>query len=405
MRVRLTGNTAALLISNVGSAALLFLLSVLIGRALGEEGLGTYAAVLAWIFPLSLAAEFGLSTLITREIAQHPAEAHAYLRATTPLRMGLGITLVLFLLIFAPVLSPDPTIISGLRISAPLIVILPFFGAFTAIFRALQIMWPIASLNLGMLLIQVGLTFIALRTGTSVLIVLSINTLTSAGQLVAAWAIYRARFYQPSIPPFELGSGKLLRQAWPFAVAGVLGALQARVSFIFLEQFAGTTQVGYFAAASRFIEAARMLPNAFFGAIFPVLAALSHNPSALRRLFTRMMLALGLLGLLAGLGITLAALPLLTLTYGPDFAPAIVMLQVLAWALLPALLRAGQTLYWYTQGKEHLTNKITVVVFLLQISLSLWLIPQYGGLGVAWITLIIESVAFVLLLLPFKSQR
>ncbi len=271
MTSRLSRNTLTLLTSNVGSAILSFLLSVLIGRALGGDGLGVYAAALAWVFPLSLAAEFGLSTLITRDVAQNPDTAEAYLHATTIPRLWLGGTLTLLLFLVAPLLSSDPAIVAGLRISAPLILILPFFGAFTAVFRAHQIMWPIPPLNLGMLVIQVTLTAIVFLTGGGVLLALAVNTLTSAGQLAAAWAIYHFRFRRPSasknVPALQVKA--LLRRAWPFALAAVLAALQTRAGTILLEQLAPTIQVGYYAAATRFVEAARMIPNALFGALVP----------------------------------------------------------------------------------------------------------------------------------------
>src|SRR5690606_28302176 len=60
----------------------------------------------------------------------------------------------------------------------------------------------------------------------------------------------------------------LLRRAWPFALAAILAALQARTGTILLERLTDTTQVGYYAAATRFVEAARMIPNALFGALF-----------------------------------------------------------------------------------------------------------------------------------------
>jgi O-antigen/teichoic acid export membrane protein len=117
-----------------------------------------YATALAWVFPLSLAADFGLGTLITREVAAAPGSASDYLRSAAAARLWLGGALMLLLMFAAPFLSSNPAVVLGLQISAPLIVILPSFGGFTAVFRARQDMWPIAWLNLGMLGAQVALT-------------------------------------------------------------------------------------------------------------------------------------------------------------------------------------------------------------------------------------------------------
>ncbi|HLV35792.1 MAG TPA: oligosaccharide flippase family protein, partial [Spirillospora sp.] len=191
---RLSRNTLTLLVSNGGGALLSFALSVLIGRALGEDGLGVYAAALAWVFPLWLLAEFGFETLITREVAQNPTAAPDYLRAAAIARLTLGGGLMLLLLLAAPFITDDAVLAQGLRIAAPLIVVGPFASAFSAVFRAHRVMWPVAALNIGMLALQLPLTALVLVQGGGVLAALAVNTLTSAGQLVAAWAIYRVRF-------------------------------------------------------------------------------------------------------------------------------------------------------------------------------------------------------------------
>jgi O-antigen/teichoic acid export membrane protein len=415
---RLSRNTVILLISNGGSAALSFLLSALIGRALGKTGLGVYSTALAWVFPLSLIAEFGLGTLMTRDLASEPGAAAAYLRAVTWVRLWLGGGLVSALVLAAPLLSTDPALVIGLQVSAPLIMILPFFGAFTAIFRAAQSMWPIPWLNIGMLAAQVALTALVLLWGGDVVAALVVNTATSAGQLAAAWGVYRwgfapggelphprfAALDSPSPTWREGGGVRLLRRAWPFAVAAVLAALQARLGTILLERLTDAGQVGYYAAATRFVEAARMIPNALFGALFPALAALAQHPPEMRRLFRRVLWGLLAFGGALAVLFVFVAEPLLRLTYGEAFTPAAMTLIVAMGALLPALLRAGRTLYWYAVGQEGRVNRVTGVTLILQMVLSLWLIPAYGALGLALVMLVTEEVGLVLLWPGQKSS-
>ena len=357
------------------------------------------------MFPLSLIAEFGLGTLITRDVARNPDSGPAYLRATSVIRLWLGGALTVLLWMGAPLFSSDPAVVSGLRISAPLIIILPFFGAFTALFRARQSMWPIPWLNLGMLVAQVALTFLVLFNGGDVIAALMVNTVTSAGQLAAAWVIWRWKFADVaeanglSAPTRML---PLLRRAWPFAVAALLAALQTRASTILLERLTDTAQVGYFAAATRFVEAGRMIPNAFFGALFPLLAALAVQPQELSRTFTRAMWGLAAFGIALAVCFSLFASTIISLTFGPDFQPTIPVLQIAMWSLLPSLLRGGRTLYWYAQGQEGYVNVVTGLALLAQIGLCLWWIPQYGAFGAAWASVAAETVALALLWRPIR---
>ncbi len=397
IRQRLSKNTFALLISNGGSAVLSFLLTVLIGRLLGEDGLGVYASTLAWIFPLSLVTEFGLGTLITRDIAQNPDDAHAYLRASVIARLLIGGALCFLIWIVAPYLSQDSLVVQGLRLSAPLIIILPFYSSFTAIFRAREIMHPIAWLNLGMLIAQVMLTIVALHFGGDILDILAINLVTSAGQLLSSWIVYCRWFYKP--PQRIIAIMPLFRASAPFAIAAILAGIQARSSIILLEQFTTTEDVGHYVAASRFVEAGRMIPHAFFDALFPLLAGLATMPDKLTRLFRRVIWGLVAFGVIFGIGMMFASPMLVIWAYGETFAPAVPLLVILSWSLLPMLLKGGRTLYWYAQGKEGFVNRVTAVVIILQIFLGVWLIPQYEAIGAVIVVLLSEISAVILLFL------
>jgi O-antigen/teichoic acid export membrane protein len=402
MTYSISRNTLTLLISNGGGALLSFALSVIIGRALGEEGLGIYAAALAWIFPLWILAEFGLETLITREVAQNPDSAPAYLHAAGLARLALGGGLMIAFILISPLLTDNPLLVRGLQISAPLIVIGPFISVFTAVFRAHQTMWPVTVLNIGMLIVQVALTaWLLLALGADVLPVLAINTLASAGQLAAAWGIYRTRFHVHVVGTQRAASAvqmqTLLRRAWPFALAAVLAALQIRLSLILLERMTNTAEVGQYAAASRFVEAARMLPNALFGALFPALSALSADPLALNRVFRRVLIGLTAYGLCFGAGALLLAGPIIQLTYGAAFEPASSLLALLAWTLLPGLLKSGRILYCYAQGRESHVNRVMALSLMVQLLTGLWLINQYSAAGAVLSLIITECTSLILL--------
>ncbi|MEZ4667775.1 MAG: flippase [Anaerolineae bacterium] len=409
MQHTLSRNTLILLLSNTGSAVLSFVLSVAIGRVLGKEGLGIYTTALAWVFPLSLAAEFGLGTLITREAARNPALERDYLQVAAQARLWFGGGLTVILILCAPLLSSDPLVVRGLQISAPLILINPLFGNFTAIFRARQQMWPIPWLNIGMLAAQIILTITIFLLDGDVLAALIVNTLTSAGQLCAAWWIWR-RWFNPNTRN-DKGENErhlqlivTLKQAWPFAAAAILAAIQLRLAPIMLERMTDAGDVGYYAAATRFAEAGRTVPNALFGALFPALAVLAAQPASLNRQMQKILIGLGIFATLLGIVFWFLARPTLGFTYGPDFIDAAATLQLTMWGLLPGLLRAGLTLYWYAKGRETLTNKVLVLMLGLQLGFGLWLIPIWGALGAAAAVAITELAGMILLILPLRHQ-
>lgn len=404
----LSRNASILLVSNAGSALLSFALSVLIGRVLGKEGLGIYATTLAWVYPLSLVAEFGIGTLLTREASRRPEIESAYLLLALKSRIMLGGTLMILVWIVTPILASNEILKHGLRIAAPLILITPLFGNYTAIFRARQQMWPIPVLNVGMLVAQVSLTSLVFTFGGDILYALFINTFTSLAQLVAAWYIWH-RWFRTIPTPYSSTQNnsrlyQLLVQAWPFAIAGILAAIQVRLAPIMLEKLSNTGSVGYLTAASRFAEAGRTIPNALFGAIFPILITLAAQPIALRQTFRKIMLTLAVLGSLFAIFVTLFAPTIIGVTYGEAFSAASTTLQLTIWAFVLSILRAGLTLYWYALGRESLVNYIIIIMIAIQLGISLWLIPLYGADGAVLGVLFGEIIGFCLLTLPLIGK-
>ena len=398
MLTRLSQNTLTLLSSNLGGALLLFVLSAMIGRTLGSAGLGVYAVALAWVYPLSLLVEFGLTTLMTREISANIDQLPTYMESITLARLLIGGTVLIALYVAAPHLSADPVIVVGLQVTAPLVIIQPFYSQFTTAFKVRGFMWTIPALNLGMIGAQVLLTALILASGGTVLHALILNTITSAVQLVAAWCLYQAYVRRDRLhsvgsiqssgrdesrPYNDIRLLALLRAALPFALAAVFAALQARMVFFLLEH--QVMEAGYFSAANRFIEAAKLLPNAFFAALFPLIGSAS-----VRGAFRPATLGLAAFGFSAGIGFTVTAPFLLTLVFGADFLPAAPTLIVLGWSLIFFGLRGNRTIYWYAHGGEHFVNGVNALAVVAIFLLGLGLIPLFGAFGGAVAVLLTE---------------
>jgi O-antigen/teichoic acid export membrane protein len=76
---RIGQNTGILLAVNIAGSLMGFLMAAALGRSLGDAGFGQYSFVMTWLLSLMLVAEFGLSTVLTRDIAAQPEQTHSYL--------------------------------------------------------------------------------------------------------------------------------------------------------------------------------------------------------------------------------------------------------------------------------------------------------------------------------------
>ena len=400
---RVAFNSAILLGVNLTGAGLGFVLSVVTARALGVDDFGRYTLALAWSFALGLFGEFGLNTLLTRDLAQRRADVSAYLTAATLIKTMLSLALIAALEWAAPVVSRDPPTIGAIRLAAPLIWLNALYGSFTAIFRAFERMLPILLLNTGGLIVQLGLTVIVVATGGHLIELVGLAVAVQLAQIIAAYAIYRARFRSVPARGFDLRLVKQLgRVALPFAIAGVLGAIQLRANVLLLGSLRGESAVGIFSAAARWAEAAKVLPYAFFGAIFPRLSFLAREPAGqLELTFRRSEQWLLVFALVAALALTLAAHPLLVSTYGAAFAPAVPTLQILGWLIVPALWNGLTVLYLYALGGEGFVNWVSAASLALQILAAFPLIALWGAAGAALSSLVGECA----MVIPFWLRR
>jgi O-antigen/teichoic acid export membrane protein len=398
MLTRLSRNTALLLLNNLSLAGLALLLSLLIGRGLGEVALGQYAAVMAWILPLTLLADAGINTLLTRDLAQQPALLADYLPQAHFGRALIGGSLIGVVWIAAPWVSRDSVIIMGLRLTACMIWIDSTFGVYTAIWRAHQTMLPIAVLNIGLLSAQtLGATFV-LWQGGGLTAIFGVIALADAAQLLATWVWWRWRYrpQQQAIAQNRRYSSELLRRAFPFGVAGVLAALQSRLIFLLLQTLNSPEALGWFAAASRFIEAAKMPAFAFFGAFFPALMSLSQHPALLRRTFWRAGLALVGYGVGVALLLVWIGPALVKGLYGDSFGPAGPIVALLGLSLPLVLLRQHTTAFYYAHHAESQVNHWLLAGLLLQGSAAWWLLRLFpDGRGAA-LALLVGEAALVL---------
>jgi O-antigen/teichoic acid export membrane protein len=406
---RIGHNTGILFLVNTIGAVIGFLMAAVLGRGLGDSGFGRYSFVLTWILSLILVAEFGISTVLTRDLAAAPQKTRSYLAGSLAGKGLLGAAAAVILVVFAPWLAAghDPEVIDALRWGVPLIFSGLAYSSFTAVFKAHQVMQPILWLTLAGQLVLFGGTLGLLLLEQPLFAIIGWAGLSQWLQCGLAYGFYHRLKrlddgWSSARRRLDLGSLKLLWfRAWPFALAGILATLQFRTNVLILGYLGGDQALGWYAAANRFVETGKQLPGAFYAAVLPAMAALAGGQA--RGLQRTMRLSRGGLlafGLLAALGARFLAQPLLTLTYGPAYQPATQTLQILTLSLIPAGQNSLLIIYLYACGDERFVNLLTGVGVAVNLGLCFVLIPRWGPAGTATALLVAEAVLY----LPYSRR-
>jgi O-antigen/teichoic acid export membrane protein len=382
---RLLGMSAAFATSNLSRTAISFATSLVIARALGVDDFGRWTLCTAWAAVLTTVVDFGFGVLLTRDAARgDPATGQAVAVAFV-VRLGVLLPVALLFVVAPSALSHDTATAAGLRI-APLIAIPGVaYGCLASVFRA----WPrTLVMTLGIeitgLLGQWAATWWLLRSGRGIVALLLLAAAVQALQFAAVVGLWlRITASRPGIewpsPPTIV---RTLRDAWPFAAAGLIANAQQRLAPVLLGFFAAPAALAAFGVASRFGGLVRMLPQAALGGALPVLShEARHGASgAMRALFDRTLLAFTLAS--ASI-LTVFAAPLVSWTYGDGFAAAVVPLVWTGIGLVPTLVNGGRKVYFYATGFEAVAVRWSAVTLALQAAMCAALIPSFGAAGAA----------------------
>ncbi len=393
----LARDSLILITSNIFGAALAFALSLVIGRGLGAADFGRWTFCLAWASTLNMISEFGLNSLLTREGSRAPLDSNRLLFASlTPQLLFVGI-LGLSVWIFSPLLGIDTETALALRVAVFIALAGIIFGSFTAVFRSFRWMWPILWLNVIGLTVQLAWSMWIMSSGGKLLGLIWVALIVDATQVSAAFLLWWARI-KPHGGPILIslpGTMNVIRQAIPFAIAGAFAAIQLRSAVIMIGYLRNIFDVGLFGAALRWSEAARLIPNGIFGALYPSFAT-GQGAGYFRRV-NPMLQALAICLTLA---LCLLARPILTLSYGSEYAPAAPVLFWLGIGILPSLLNGSIETYLYATDDEKYATQLRGLAVTVQVSAGLVLVYFFGATGAA-ISLALGEIA---ILLPLQKR-
>ena len=394
--------SAAFLGSNLVRGAIAFVLSLVVGRALGVDRFGRWILCSTWASTLTAGADLGLGLLLTRDRARGALCASALV-----LRLAVAIPAAMAMALAASWIVGDPETVRGLQVAAVLGLVGAAYGCFGSSLRsrpdwvpavlALETLWHAAQLVASWMLLRVAAT-------ADVPALLAIAVAVQAAQIMTALVLWRTAFgpREPIRPPAWRETRATFVRALPFAAAGIVANLQTRMAPLMLGYRSTESELGAFAAAARFGTTARLAPGAIFAGALPVLSREHERGDAESRTafisFDRAFAALALLTAIAGV---VLARPLLRLVYGPAFAAAAPALVWISLGLAPTLINSATKIALYAAGADRLATAWSAVSLVVQAILALALIPRFGAVGAAWAIAVGEVVIF----LPLRRAR
>lgn len=183
----------------------------------------------------------------------------------------------------------------------------------------------------------------------------------------------------------------LLKVGIGLGLAGVLVTGYVKLDQILVLEIAGSRQAGLYGAAYRLLDQVQFIPISVMTTLFPMIAAAyAGNRARVRELLQTAgeYLAMASLPILAFT--VVAAEPIVRLLFGPQFIAAAPAVPILAGAFVSisfGYLAGNMVAIMELQRRFALYAAIGLIV---NATLNLLLIPRYGFLAAAWVTLVTE---------------
>jgi len=290
---RFAKNSLAPIVLNLFNRGIDLAFALVMMRLLGPANAGTYYYAVVIFGWFDILTNFGLNTLLTREVARDRSSARRYLLNSGVLRMGLGVAGIPLLAIFLIIRSSLGAPLEPLSSTAVMAIVLLYLGLFpssistglSALFYAFEkaeIPAAIATITVilkaifGLAVLSVGWGVIGLA-GVSIglnVITLGILWFSARSMLRQAEGEAKPARYDRKLVRSMIGAG------WPLMLNHLLATIFFKIDVVLLEPMKGSAVVGQYSAAYKWVDAIGVIPSLFTMALLPIMARQAHEDKA-----------------------------------------------------------------------------------------------------------------------------
>ena len=381
-----------------------FVVLVVLARRLAPEDIGAYQFALSLIGYFAIPANFGVTVLGTRDLAQRPEDARRIMGEVTVLQGVVGVVPYLALVALAPLIAAD----EASR------VILPIVGI-NFLFEGLALMWVLyGSSRFGVIALArtVGAAVFAagcllfVHDGDDAVTVLA--WVTVAGVVATGVITAAVALREQGLPDVRGALGRVVgrfRLGVPLGVAAVMISIYYTVDSVMLGYMKGTDTVGVYAIAYKLPLAVIGIAALWASVLFPHASALWQTDRRAVREQLELFASLSCVASLPVLaGSILVAEDLLPRLFGPAYADGSAPFAILmaTAALVFVTLNYGTTAM--AIGLER-SNAVAVTLgAVVNLGLNFIVIPPYGMVGAALATLAAEVVVIAYLMIGLRRE-
>lgn len=394
-RRRLIENVLSLGALQAASYVLPLLTLPYLARVLGPESLGQLAFALAFAQIFVMLTDYGFNLSATREVSVHrdnPAKVAEIFASITVLRLAfmlLGFVLLLALTQLIPRFADDAPLYAACYLLVVGNVLFPQW-----LFQGLEQLRLVSLLQIvARVLVVIGI-FIFVKSRDDLL---AAALLQSSGAALAGLMTlpYIARALKQTRLTWPTGAALMarLREGWHVFISAAAINVYTTSNAFLLGLLSPALQVGYYHLAEKLVRAVQLMFGPVSQAVYPHISLLAQENPDRALLFNRkLMIGLGAMGLLISAALYLLSPLVVSLLFGPDYAPVVTVLKILAF--LPFVVILSNILGIQTMltfGMKRAYSRVYLMTALFNLAIFIPLAWYFGAIGAASANLAVES--------------
>lgn len=371
---------------------------------LGLALFGDYSTVMAFVSVFAIVGEFGLFSIVVREISLRPQEESRILSGAFTLRLVLGGAVLGSAYFFSYLFPYSTEVRNGIFILSVGYWISNLIQVLIGLFQKHLAMDKVAWAELWGRIAQLLAIAACVYFDWGFYAILGVWAFSSLFNLLLVWH-YAGKFTRLGLNFDWILWKELLFKSSALVVSAILVYLYFKLDTVILSVFRSSEEVGIYGLAYKVLENLLFFPAMLVGLTMPMMSKFAgENREKFMAVAERTLHFLLLLIVPMVLGLIATAAKIIALlSKHAEFAPAEEPLRVLALALGIIFLGALFSNMIIALGQQKKLARIYAVGAIFNLTLNWLLIPRFSYMAAAWTTVLTEILVTVLMLLAVRS--
>src|SRR3989338_1799225 len=382
---RIGKNIFSLGASRVISGLVSFFAFIYLTRYLGKEGAGQYGVVLAYYTIFWLLSDLGIARYVIKRISEDKSRAPLLLGNFFIVQFFLSLVVLGIFVVLPRVLGFEPPLVSAMLVAGLGLFAGSLATPFLAVVQAHEQIHILAAVNFLNTLLNAAWMAAAVFWRQNLVFLFFIFAVIGLLNI----AIYYHYCRKLTAAEFSLRPALIRLMLWygvPFAFISGFEIVVAKVDVVIQKFFLPFEQIGLYSAAYRLIDALNFVPAVVAISLFPYFARQQNLADGeVRRTVDNLNRYLVALAVPMGVGGTLLAEKIILTIFREPFAWSILPFQVLIWATALTFIYAVPNIIMIVKAVRW-SIYILASLMVFNAALNILLIPLYGIMASAWIT-------------------